>query len=115
MINKPIREASLDESPIFQESFAMHFIKNKKIIEKLLTFKEFKKERPPRILPSGFKDHTLGGRLIGFRECHLDGDSCLIYTDKNNIIKTIIVVTHDELEPGSAKEKALKKRIEKYL
>jgi addiction module RelE/StbE family toxin len=60
-------------------------------------------------LPRGLRDHTLGGRLKNFRQCHLAGDACLIYTDRNDVITLVIVCDHDDLAGG--KEKALARKL----
>lgn len=53
-------------------------------------------ERP---LDSKYKDHSLVGNYIGFRECHITSDWLLIYAiDKNELILTASRTgTHSDL------------------
>jgi len=102
--------ARIEFSPFFRPSYQAHLETSPKILEQLGKFLIFKQERPPKRLPGGFRDHTLSGNLAGFRECHLEGDSCLIYTDKKDVVKLIIICTHDEL-----KQRGLAKKIMDFL
>lgn len=50
-------------------------------------------------LPSKNKDHTLKGNFIGYRECHINPDSLLIYK-KDTTLKIIALIrtgTHSDL------------------
>lgn len=108
--NETAKRARIEFSPLFRSSYQAHLETSPKIAEKLEKFLIFKQERPPKRLPVGFSDHTLSGKLDGFRECHLEGDSCLIYTDKKEVVKLIIICTHDEL-----KQRGLAKKMMDFL
>jgi len=100
-----IKRARIEFSSFFRPSYQAHLETSPKIAEKLEKFLIFKQERPSKRLPVGFSDHTLSGKLDGFRECHLEGDSCLIYTDKQDVVKLILICTHDELKQRGVSEK----------
>lgn len=99
------RTASSVFSPLFQNSYLEHVVKSPGIENKLKRFKEFKAQRPPKRLPAGFNDHTLHGRLEGFRECHLDQNVLLLYTDKHDLVTLIVVCNHDDLTQRAFAEK----------
>lgn len=84
-------------SPLFRNSYSEHLGKAPGIEQKLRIFKEFKQHRPPKRLPVGFNDHALIGSLAGFRECHLEGNVLLLYTDKHDLVTLIVVCNHDDL------------------
>lgn len=75
----------------------------------LATFLEHKEERPPRRLPSRFRDHMLGGNLDRYRECHLAGDVLVIYRDAGGVVSVLALVDHDELRGGRGR--ALARRL----
>ena len=104
------RKAIIAFSPLFQNSYLEHFVKSPGIENKLKLFKEFKERRPPKPLPAGFKDHTLRGKLDGFRECHLDQNVLLLYTDKNDLVMLIVVCNHDDLT-----QRAFAEKLKSYL
>jgi len=114
--NEKPKKAKFDqEKGMFKESFSEHRKRSPNLVEKITKFRDAKEHRPPLPLPNGFNDHKLGGVLAGLSECHLAEDSCLIYTDKNDVVTTIIIVNHDQIIPGSAKEKALAQKLSKHL
>lgn len=50
-------------------------------------------------LPEKYKDHSLSGNYIGFRECHINTDWLLIYRIDNDILTLTLVRTgtHSDL------------------
>ncbi|EMF0419029.1 type II toxin-antitoxin system YafQ family toxin [Enterococcus faecium] len=50
-------------------------------------------------LPKSYRDHSLTGNYIGFRECHISPDWLLIYKiDNNQLILTVARLgSHSEL------------------
>lgn len=50
-------------------------------------------------LPEKYKDHSLSGKYIGFRECHIKPDWLLIYRIDNDILTLTLVRTgtHSDL------------------
>lgn len=72
-------------------------------------FIESKSERPPAQLLAAFKDHQLKGKLSAYKECHLQGDVLLIYTDKDDTVNLLVIANHDELH--GPREKSLLKRL----
>lgn len=50
-------------------------------------------------LSAKYKDHSLVGNFIGFRECHIEPDWLLIYEkdDKNKVISYARTGTHADL------------------
>lgn len=50
-------------------------------------------------LPEKYKDHSLSGNYIGFRECHINPDWLLIYRIDNDILTLTLVRTgtHSDL------------------
>ncbi|NJO64144.1 MAG: type II toxin-antitoxin system mRNA interferase toxin, RelE/StbE family [Richelia sp. RM2_1_2] len=103
-----MKEAKIEFNDLFLEGYNNLKISNPKIIDKLRIFIEFKKNRPPKKLPNGFKDHKLKGKLDGFFECHLDGQKgnvLLIYTDVGDRVVLIACCDHNELKTISSKIK----------
>ena len=51
-------------------------------------------------LPTSRKDHPLKGNLLGFRDCHIQGDLVLIYKveKKEKILRLVRIGTHSELD-----------------
>lgn len=72
-------------------------------------FVESKSQRPPTQMLASFKDHHLTGKLSEYKECHLQGDVLLIYTDKDDTVSLLIIANHDELY--GPREDALLKRL----
>jgi addiction module RelE/StbE family toxin len=103
------RVATLVMDPPFLETWPL--FKSESAIRRLGEFKAAKIKRPPEQLLGSFKDHHLKGHLAGYRECHLDEDACLIYTDQGDVVRLLIVVNHDEMVNKRAK--ALAKRLKK--
>lgn len=104
-----MRKAEFKESPFFQDDLSRFAAKNPAVEKAFVHFLTMKAERPPVALPRGMRDHKLQPPLDGFSECHLSGNACLIYTDKNNVVTLIAVVDHDDMMGG--KVKALAKKI----
>lgn len=104
-----MRQAEFKFSPFFNDDFSRMVAKNPAIEKTFQNFIAFKTERPPLALPRGMRDHKLNPPLDGFSECHLSGNACLIYTDKNGVVMLIAVVDHDDMMGG--KVKALAKKI----
>ena len=48
-------------------------------------------------LEKKYKDHTLTGKYIGFKECHLKPDLLLIYQINHNILKLVDIGSHSTL------------------
>ncbi len=50
-------------------------------------------------LPEKYRDHTLSGNYIGFRECHINPDWLLIYKVDNDILTLTLIRTgtHSDL------------------
>jgi len=48
-------------------------------------------------LPAHFRDHSLIGNLMSFRECHLAGDLLLIYQTTDTELILIRMGNHSEL------------------
>lgn len=44
-------------------------------------------------LPEKYRDHTLSGNYIGFRECHINPDWLLIYKVDNDILTLTLIRT----------------------
>ncbi len=103
------KQARIEFQPLFTETFERMLVKSPSIGAALQNFISFKSERPPLALPRGMRDHKLNPPLDRFSECHLSGNACLIYTDKNGVVTLIAVVDHDEMMGG--KVKALAKKI----
>jgi addiction module RelE/StbE family toxin len=97
-------------APGFAASWKRH--KTRPVSGAMTTFDRCKRAIPPQPLPAGMKDHNLKGPLKGFRECHLDANSLLIYKPVDNgAIKLFRVCTHDELSGPRAE--ALAKQFKK--
>lgn len=75
-------------------------------------FLDAKEERPPnKDKLKLLKDHPFtGDPLKGFRECHLDHDVILVYTDKDDVVTVYTICTHAEIKKG-APQKALSKKL----
>jgi len=43
------------------------------------------------------RDHALSGRLKGIRECHLDDDVLLLYTHENDVVRMLVICSHDDI------------------
>lgn len=80
--------------------------------ERLRIFNELKRRIPPALLPPEFRDHSLGGPLAGFKECHLADDVLLVYTHENDKVSLYRVCSHDELYNPAFTKDMRKKRSE---
>ncbi len=51
------------------------------------------------ILPAKYRDHSLAGEYIGYRECHIKPDLLLIYKKDKNILFLILkdIGSHSEI------------------
>jgi mRNA-degrading endonuclease YafQ of YafQ-DinJ toxin-antitoxin module len=105
------RTALFEESPLFEPSFEKAIGRDKSVLQNFVTFKNAKSKRPPDALPNGMRDHKLNPPLGKYSQCHLAADECLVYSDKNNIVKMIVIVPHDMLK--GPRQKALSKAIKK--
>jgi len=50
-----------------------------------------------KTMPQKFKDHSLSGKLNGYRECHIGGDLILLYKVENECIYLLRFGTHAEV------------------
>ena len=48
-------------------------------------------------LPAGYRDHPLKGSPSGFRDCHLQGDTVVIYQTTPDLVKFVRIGSHREL------------------
>ena len=48
-------------------------------------------------LESQYKDHSLKGKYLGYRECHIKPDLLLIYTVKEEELILVDIGSHSEL------------------
>ncbi|MHA48279.1 type II toxin-antitoxin system YafQ family toxin, partial [Campylobacter jejuni] len=63
----------------YSVTFSKRFKKDfKKIVNKLAN---------DEVLEEKYKDHTLKGNYIGFRECHIKPDLLLVYRKNNDILE----------------------------
>jgi addiction module RelE/StbE family toxin len=108
MAKKP-RKARFSVSSEFGDSYRKFFKLNPDIKDRLTEFNAAKREIPPRRLNEMFDDHALVGNLKGVRECHLAHDILILYTHEDDLVRLILVCSHDDME--GTKAKALKKRI----
>ena len=53
--------------------------------------------RIPDILPPKNRDHNLGGKYTGYRECHIDPDWLLIYKHSGSELLLYRTGTHADL------------------
>lgn len=104
--------ARFDPTDEFQKLYRSFRDRHPAIVEPFHTFVRRKIERPPADLPRGMRDHHLTGDLAGFRECHLAADILLIYTDKNNVVRPLLICQHDDLY--GPRGKAVKRRIREF-
>lgn len=111
--NKPqARQVTFARTAAFEDSFPRFAKRDSVVMKNFAVFLENKAQRPPAPLPRGMRDHALTGLLSGFKECHLAGDACLIYTDKGGAVTLILVCDHDDMY--GPKAKSMVKRIEPF-
>lgn len=48
-------------------------------------------------LPQPYKDHTLKGKYVGIRECHLQPDTLLLYKLHNDTLILMAIGSHSDL------------------
>ncbi|MGR3808255.1 type II toxin-antitoxin system RelE/ParE family toxin [Pasteurella testudinis] len=48
-------------------------------------------------LPVQYKDHTLSGDMVGYKDCHVFNDLVLIYRIENNQLQLIRINTHSQV------------------
>lgn len=53
--------------------------------------------RAQKKLPEKYKDHSLSGDYIGFRECHIKPDVLLIYDSDKEFLYLVRLGSHSEL------------------
>jgi len=94
---------------IFKQSLFEHMAKDPAVKESIKKFRDLKKEIPPKRFKG---EHRLNPPLNGFSECHLGGNSAMIYTYKDDTYTLVIVVDHSELK--GPKQKNLNDRIKDY-
>ena len=104
------RKARFVRTQLFIESFHEHYRYTASIEERLRDFIKAKEQRPPDKFAN---EHPLNPPFDGLRECHLAGDSCLVFKDKGDIVQLLCICTHDELR--GKKAKALAKRLKARL
>jgi mRNA interferase YafQ len=63
--------------------------------EKFISYINYLKEG--LTLPSESKDHQLKGNWKDFRECHLGGDTLLVYRDYDGIITLARIGSHSKI------------------
>lgn len=102
----PSREAFISRSTVFDASYHEHLARTPAIAQRLKEFILAKRKRPPDRFAN---DHKLKGRLADFSECHLAGDACLIYKDKNDVVHLLIICDHDAFR--GPREKSLADRL----
>lgn len=105
------RKAKFEFKPAFEASLQAHIKRSPAVSAALQAFITAKLDRPPQPLSRGMRDHMLVGQLAGYRECHLAGDSCLLYTDKADVVTLLLVVDHDDMM--GPKAKALVKKLDR--
>jgi mRNA-degrading endonuclease YafQ of YafQ-DinJ toxin-antitoxin module len=76
----------------------------------LRDFIKAKEQRPPEKFAN---EHKLNPPFEGLSECHLAGDSCLVFKDKGDTVQLLLVCNHDELR--GKKAKALAKKLKHAL
>lgn len=90
-----VRVATFLPEPLFAKTYSA--MRNPIVDRRMGEFRVAKTHRPPEQLLGSFKDHHLKGILAGYQECHLDEDVCLIYTDRADVIRLLVCVSHDEM------------------
>lgn len=108
MATNKTRQAQILPAPGFYETLADFQRRFPAISTTFGAFLTAKIQRPPAMLSRGMRDHTLGGVLAGFRECHLAHDACLIYTDKNDVVTLVTILDHDDMSGAKARAAARK-------
>lgn len=99
------RTATFDYSKLFHEGLTRHRVTSPKIVERLKAFVTAKTKRPPDKFGN---EHKLNPPFDGVMECHLDGDVCLLFRDKNDRVDLLALVTHDEIKGPRARKLAKK-------
>ena len=112
MADKPkVRKVKFSVSSEFGDSYRPFLKLDPDIKERLTEFNVAKREIPPKRLPQLFEDHALTGNLKGVRECHLAHDILLLYTHEDDVVRLILVCSHDDMY--GTKAKGLKKKIDR--
>jgi addiction module RelE/StbE family toxin len=111
MAAKPKREETEWQlAPGFRASWKK--FKSDALNEAMTTFNDCKRATPARALPRGMKDHKLSGPLKDFWECHLEGNTLLLYKPlPGGAIKLVRVCDHDGI--AGPKGKALAASLKK--
>lgn len=50
-----------------------------------------------KALPPKYKDHSLQGKLAGYRDCHIFSDLVLIYSVVDEVLNLVRLNTHSEI------------------
>ncbi len=104
MADKP-REATFTPTALFEKTFRAHADNNADVEERFKDFVKSKKERPPGKYN---REHKLNPPFKGISECHLAGNSCLLFSDKGDVVTLYCVATHDEMKGKRGKRLAKK-------
>jgi mRNA interferase YafQ len=111
MAEKPKREETKWQlARGFKDSWKK--FKSDSLDEAMTAFNDCKRSIPAKALPRGMKDHKLSGPLKDFMECHLEGNTLLIYKSlPGGAIKLMRVCDHDDIKgpKGKALAATLKK------
>lgn len=108
MVGDGVRKAKFTKDPDFEESFKRLSQEVPSIRERMKDFVAAKTKRPPERFSN---EHKLNAPLDGISECHLAGDCCLLFTDKDDVVSLLALCTHDEISGKRAK--ALAKKIKR--
>lgn len=104
------REAKLVRTTLFEDTVKAHLKNTPSIEERLRAFIEAKRKRPPEKFSN---EHKLNPPFDGMSECHLAGNSCLIFKDKGCVVQLLAVCNHDQLQ--GKKAKSISRQIKKFL
>ena len=93
------------KTPHFEKTFAAHVSNNPDVADRFKDFVLCKTKRPPEKFN---REHKLNPPFKEASECHLAGDSCLIFRDKGDVVSLLYVATHDEMRGKRGKRLAKK-------
>ncbi|MGI0077960.1 MAG: hypothetical protein ACREAU_11240 [Nitrosopumilaceae archaeon] len=93
--------------PGFGEELAAAIKAKPDIVEKFKTFKEFKKNFPPKRFPG---EHKLSRKLSEFSECHLASNVLLYFIHKDDTVYLLSVDTHNPFRTGKT-EKVFQQKL----
>lgn len=104
------RELKFDVSGrLFLESFENHKKRVKNLPERLERFINFKKDNPFKRY--GKHDYPFTGPLQGYNHVHLADDTILVYKIKNDILKCLMIISHEEIL-GTNRAKQIKTKLD---